>query len=338
MKALQRLAFSALFAPLLAPALGAQTLPTASNLPGIPPVPTSLEDRRQALAKVGHDYWEDLFKHNPELASVLGDTRFNDQLTNYTSGSYNEQLGREQAYLMQIAVIDLAGFTEDERQQHQALAHRFEEDQKTADSKPWQTPISSESRFYAVYPQLAQLISFTTDKDYDDWTARLHLLPEAVAQAMQDMSLGIDEGHVPTREVASKALAEVSALAHQKAEDSPFSFPLKKFPADLSPTKQERIRQNLLEAVTKDALTSYLRLERFLSVSYIPASAKGSEVATTREAQLLAAALELRAKAQQALGEKFDLKAFQDEFLKAGLLPADQLRQQVEAWIASAGK
>jgi uncharacterized protein (DUF885 family) len=302
----------------------------------MPPVPTSLEDRRKALAKVAHDYWEDVLKRSPELASALGDARYNNQLTNYTSGAYNDQLAREQGYLMQLAVIDLAGLTEDERQRHETLAHRFEDDQKAADSNPWQTPITAGASFYGIYPQLAQVLPFASDKDYEDWISRLHNLPEVIAQTMQDMSLGIDEGHLPPKDVADKALAEVTALAHQKAEDSPFAAPLKRFPASLSPAEQERLKQDLLEAVNRDALTSYLRLERFLSASYVPASVRGSAVTATRDAQLLSAVLELRAKAQQTLGAKFDVKAFHDQVMKAGLLPIDQMRQQIEAWIASA--
>ena len=45
--------------------------------------------------------------------------------------------------------------------------------------------------------------------------------------------------------------------------------------------------------------------------------------------------LELRARAKQALGDKFDIRAFHDEILGGGALPLDVLEQRVDGWIAA---
>jgi uncharacterized protein (DUF885 family) len=45
--------------------------------------------------------------------------------------------------------------------------------------------------------------------------------------------------------------------------------------------------------------------------------------------------LELRAKAQQALGPNFDIRGFHDTILDSGALPLDVVEQRVNAWIAS---
>ena len=45
--------------------------------------------------------------------------------------------------------------------------------------------------------------------------------------------------------------------------------------------------------------------------------------------------LELRARAQKALGSKFDIRAFHDQVLDSGALPLDVLESHTDAWIAS---
>jgi uncharacterized protein (DUF885 family) len=43
--------------------------------------------------------------------------------------------------------------------------------------------------------------------------------------------------------------------------------------------------------------------------------------------------LKLREEARAQLGEKFDIKAFDDEILNGGAMPLDLLQERVEAWI-----
>jgi uncharacterized protein (DUF885 family) len=45
--------------------------------------------------------------------------------------------------------------------------------------------------------------------------------------------------------------------------------------------------------------------------------------------------IELRTRAQQVLGPKFDIRAFHDRVLDSGALPLDILEQRIDTWIAS---
>jgi len=43
--------------------------------------------------------------------------------------------------------------------------------------------------------------------------------------------------------------------------------------------------------------------------------------------------LRLRDRAREALGDRFDVRAFHDKLLDGGALPLDVLGQRIEAWI-----
>jgi uncharacterized protein (DUF885 family) len=45
--------------------------------------------------------------------------------------------------------------------------------------------------------------------------------------------------------------------------------------------------------------------------------------------------LDLRNRAQQQLGPRFDIRAFHDEILNGGSLPLDMLEARIDSWIAS---
>ena len=267
---MRRLPLPALFiaASLLlafAPALSAQALSVA------PSQPASVEANRKALNDLFEEYWQASLEHSPEFASSLGDKRYNDRIDDYSVQAENAWLAREENFLMRLASIDSTGFTGQEKISRELLLRQFADDAEAAQFKDWEMPLNQLGGIYTAYPNLAAELSFTTVKDYDDWIARLHAVPRAFDQVTTNMSIGMDDHRVPPRYLLEKALEQVKLLANQKLEDSPLALPLKKFPASVKPAEQERIKAEMLNAISKEVLPAYLRFARFLEVSYIPA-------------------------------------------------------------------
>jgi uncharacterized protein (DUF885 family) len=107
-----------------------------ASLPSI----QALAQARKALNALFQDYWEDHLKHDPEFASVLGDKRYNDQISDYSVQAVNDALAREQNFLMRLAAIDPAGFTDQEKTSRDLLLRQFADDQEAADFKEWEMP------------------------------------------------------------------------------------------------------------------------------------------------------------------------------------------------------
>jgi uncharacterized protein (DUF885 family) len=252
----------------LLPALRAQSPAPA---PSTTAAPASLDDRRKALNDFFHDYWEDRLKHDPEFASTIGDLRYNDQISDESVQAINDELAREQRFLLRLAAIDPTGFTNQEKISQDLLIREFEEDLEGAEFKEWEMPLIQMDGIHAQYPRLVAELSFNTVKDYDDWIARLHAIPHAFEQVTENMSIGMDDHRVPPKYLLQKALDQVRQLANEKPEDSPLAMPLKNFPASIPAAEQARIRSEMLDAISNEVLPAYLRFARFLEVSYIPA-------------------------------------------------------------------
>ena len=233
--------------------------------------PAAVDDNRKALNQLFTDYWEDNLAHSPEFASTLGDKRFNDQISDYSVKAYNDSLAREQAFLMRLAVIDSTGLTDQEKISADLLIRQFTEDQEAADFKEWEMPVSQLDGIQTIYPDLVAQLTFITVKDYDDWIARLHQIPKAFDQTTANMAIGMEDHHMPPQYLMAKVLDQVRTMAAQKPEDSPFAQPLKTFPAAVKPLDQERIKQEMLDAIAHEVQPAYLRFARFLEVSYVPA-------------------------------------------------------------------
>ena len=237
--------------------------PTASTAAG--------EGSRKALSALFAEYWDASMERSPEFASLLGDLRFNDRISDHSAKAINDWLAREESYMMRLAAIDPTGLTEQEKTSRELLMREFAEDEEAREFKGWEMPVNQMGGIHTSYPQLVTQLSFKTVKDYDDWIARLHAIPKAFEQVTTNMAIGMDEGRVPPRYLLEKVLPQVNSLGGDKPEDSPLALPLKKFAAGIKPEEQERIKEEMLEAIAKEVLPAYKRFARFLEVTYIPA-------------------------------------------------------------------
>jgi len=237
-------------------------------------IPTTLEDRQRALKDIFHQYWEANLGRYPEFASTIGDTRYNDKLTDFSVSAEHDWLGREQGWLLKLAEIDPTGLSEQDQLSQELLLRKFTEDAKGAEFKEWEMPVNQMGGIQIDYAELGGQLSFKTVKNYEDWIARMHALPNAFSQVTTNMSLGIEDGRVPPKYLLQKVLDQVKQIAGEKAEDTPFAAPLKNMPASIAVADQDRLKHDLLEAISSEVLPAYLRFARFLEVTYIP---KGAE-------------------------------------------------------------
>jgi uncharacterized protein (DUF885 family) len=230
-----------------------------------------VETNRKALNALFEEYWQAYLERSPEFASVVGDKRYNDRITDYSVKANNEWLAREQNYLMRLAAMDTTGLTEQDKISRDLLLRQFADDEEAAGFKEWEFSLDQMEGIHTTYPQLVAELSFTTVKDYDDWIARLHAIPGAFEQVTTNLSIGMDDHRVPPKFLLEKALAQVKEMALQKPEESPLALPLKSFPAAVPAAERERIRAEMLDAIGKEVQPAYRRFARFLEVSYIPA-------------------------------------------------------------------
>ena len=252
-----------------------QDLPVRAQLQARPvAVAGSVADRSKALSALFAEIWEDTLRHSPEFASSIGDKRYNDQLTDYSTQEVNAALARGRGFIEKLSMIDTTGLPEQERLSSDLMLRSLIDAQEGAKFKEWEMPVNQFTGFHTDLPQMVNRLQFDSVKDYDDYIARLQKIPKAFSQNMTNMELGIDEGRMPPEYLLEKVLVQTQALAGQKPEESPFALPLKKFPKTVSAEEQKRISTELLEAISTQVLPAYQRFAKFLQVEYVPKGRK----------------------------------------------------------------
>ncbi len=303
--------------------------------------PNSLEARTQTLNEIFRDYWQDKLKHSPEMASTIGDHRYDDQLSDYSPQAYNDALGRGEGFIERLGAIDTTGMSEQEKLSKELLVHDLVDQQEFSVCKPWQTPVTQFSGIQVDLPALVDVLRFASVDDYDHYVARLNKVPAAFLQISTDMVLGEEAGRSEPQSVMQKVLVQVKAIASAKPEDTPFARPLQRFPAGMSSQQQAEIRTAVLTAIRTKVQPAYLHFARYLAADYIPKANPNFSGAAHSDRDVCSSSLdadsrkilELRIRAQKQLGRNFDLQAFHDEIVNHGAVPLDILERRVEAWI-----
>ena len=235
-------------------------------------LPAPLEVRVRDLHAVFQDYWQDRLKNEPELASAIGDHRYDDQLSDYSPLAYNNKIARGFNFLSRLSNIDTAGMSEQDQLSKRLLVHDLIDQQEEADCKPWQTPVTQLNGLPVDLPSLVAVLPFKSVDDYEHYIARLKAVPQSFYQISYDMELGVEQHNTEPQYLMQKVLTQVNAIAAQKPEDTFFAEPLRRFPANISANQRAEIRDQVLLTIQKQVLPAYVHFATFLTAIYIPAA------------------------------------------------------------------
>jgi uncharacterized protein (DUF885 family) len=249
-------------------AMGQNSTPTEQK-PAAPE--QSVEERVKALHAVLDRQWEFTLRTNPEFASIIGDKRYNDKLSDLSQPAVDRDLRQARIFLRDIEAIDPTGFPEQERLNRELMARNLREKLEAAQFKGWEMPVNQFSGVHINMPQLVTSLSFNSVKDYTDYIARLNQLPVMFDQTMLQMRKGMRDKLMPPKILLMQVVEQTNAIARQKPEDTPFAQPLSKFPKDISAIDQSRIRTGVLAAIQNQVLPAYVKFEKFVRDEYAPA-------------------------------------------------------------------
>jgi uncharacterized protein (DUF885 family) len=231
---------------------------------------SNLEARRKALNDLLAERWEYRLRTSPEFATIVGDKRYNDKLSDYSQKAIDDDLEQTQRFLARFEAVDTAGFPEQEELNKRLMVRQLQVDLEGARFKPWEMPVNQFSGFHIQLPQFVSLLPFTNVKDYEDYVARLKQVPRVFDENMVQMQNGMRDGLMPPRFLLEKVVIQAQNIADMPPEKSPFAQPLQKFPATISQADQSRLRDAVLEQIRISVLPAYAKFIKFVKDDYAP--------------------------------------------------------------------
>jgi uncharacterized protein (DUF885 family) len=229
-----------------------------------------IESRRAQLLSLFDEEWQYELRTSPEMATGLGDSRYNDRLDDRSPEFYQSDVVARRKFLSRFEAIAPAGLSAQDSLSRELMIQNLRQDIEGARFKPWEMPVNQMDGPHLEPIQLLTLTPFNSVKDYDDYVSRLHQIPKMLEQVTANMRQGMKDHWMQPRYLLEKVVVQTQEISDQSAEGSPFAKPVDKFPAEISAADQKRLRAAVLSAVKDQILPAYKRFTAFVRDDYAP--------------------------------------------------------------------
>jgi uncharacterized protein (DUF885 family) len=238
----------------------------------------SLEARRKQLNQLIADEWEYEMRESPESATIVGDYRYNDKWSDGSLAYVPRQRAELQKWLSLFEAVDTADFPEQEKLSRVLMVRGLKERIEAIDLKLYLMPVDQFSGIQVTLPSFVSFIPFNTIKQYEDYLARLHKVPQVLDQVMEVLQQGEKEKLLPPAHLLDKTVTQCSAIADAAGEANAFGQPVAHFPASIPPAELKRLHDAILAAVDTEVRPAYRKLQNFLATDYASKGRKNEGV------------------------------------------------------------
>jgi uncharacterized protein (DUF885 family) len=230
-----------------------------------------LDKRRKALTDLLREEWEYVLRTSPEFASILGDKRYNDQVSDNSDAARIKDIRETKKFLERFEAIDTTGFSEQEQLNKELMVRDLKDSLEDYEWREWEMPVNQMGGIHLFAAQFPSFLTFTTAKDYDDYITRMKKFPVTMDQTIATMRKGMRDKLMPPKFLLEKVTGQAQKIADQAPEATPFALPLQKFPDSISEADRARIRTDFLAAIRTSVLPAYAKFAKFVRDEYAPA-------------------------------------------------------------------
>ncbi len=230
----------------------------------------TLEARRADLNRLLADEWEYTLRTQPELATQVGDNRYNDRLSDFSDKAIADDLEHTRQALARFEAVDVAGFPEQEKLNHALMLRSLRESLDVAQFKDWEMPATQFGGIHLGYALLPFDSPFRSREDYENYLSRLHQIPRVLDQAIGHMRDGLRDHRMPPKYLLEKVSSQAQQIADDPLDKSPFTDPLRKFPDSIPEADRARLREAIEGAVKNEVAPAYAKFAKFVRDDYAP--------------------------------------------------------------------
>jgi uncharacterized protein (DUF885 family) len=214
--------------------------------------------------------WEYELQEDPQLATAVGDRRYNNVWKDYSISAVEKQKRDLSDWLHAFDQVDPETLDERGKLNRDLMLHRLRDRLTGLDWKTYEMPINPHSGVHLELLETVSITPFQNGSDYARYLERLHRVPKVVNDWLAVLEQGKKDRLVPFRRLVDEAIPQCTAIGNATGTSNPFSKPLEHFPQSMPENERMRWRRTILSAVDTNVRPAYIKLAHYLAQEYAP--------------------------------------------------------------------
>ncbi|MCL1115557.1 DUF885 domain-containing protein [Shewanella basaltis] len=212
--------------------------------------------------------WALTLAYSPELAASLGDVEAASQLADLSPHALAQKNQQTLALLSALNKLNRHDLSKESIINADMLQAQLQNDVDLYRFHDHYLPITAESGFHAYIASIAKS-RFSRIEDYQQYMAKLALMPRYFAQQTYWLKQGMASGITPAK-VTLKGFEDSISAFIVEPERSGYFAPFTHYPEHFSQAEKATLTQQGLELVTNTVLPVYQQFYDFMTQQYIP--------------------------------------------------------------------
>jgi len=217
------------------------------------------------------EHWEWTLASSPEMASRLGDRRFNQEWTDRSLDALEQRHKETREFLRRTYAIDRNALPEEDQLNYELFRRQLQDNVDRYQFNGHLMPFSQRGGVQNLNNMTNQL-RLVTVQDYDDWLARLGKVDNVIEQTIDRAEAGRKSGMMSPAILMQRIPEQMAVQIVEFAADSPFFKPFETLPESFSAADRERLRAAATETIEDKILPAYRKLDRYFNNKYLPAA------------------------------------------------------------------
>ena len=213
--------------------------------------------------------WEWDLREAPENATLLGDRRFDDRLTDLSAEAHARRQAHLRERLTRAQAFDVAALGEQDRLSLELFVTVAQRDVDLGRFPLERLALSQHGGPHRDLPTLAVVPRFTSGRQLRDWVQRLRAVPRYVDQTIALLEAGRKSGWVAAREPLRDVVASIRAARASTPERSVFFTPCKSAEG-VPPAELKAISAEAAAAIRGLVDPAFEKLAAYVERTYAP--------------------------------------------------------------------